>query len=451
MKHQSFCTRAVYIGLGCSIALLGQPCSAYADIRDTDTVLDTSFADAPEWDFPDINSEHALLIDKSGTVYYQRDAQELGKIASITKVITALVVLEHRDLVTSITISSDAASIGESSAGLLAGDTLDTHNALVGLMLASGNDCALALAETYGQAFIDARLDGIDPNANPVEAFVAQMNAQAQTYGATNSIFTNPHGLDDGEYASNAQSSAHDVGLLVRQAMSYPEFVDIVSLPSATILVTNQGQQRSVPVTSTDILLDVYEGMCGVKTGFTDAAGYCFAGANKRPGQEAIYTVVLKNPSELGRFQDTKEIMNWYYTHMQTRNMYDYLLPAPEADEVSFDHVVARVMRPHTLDRSIQLGFTSDEALIHYFDLQGPLQASLVSTTPSGSVAVGDVIARLEITQGTIPIASFDLAALEDSKAPGLFERIGAGVVQGFQKLFFGKEPALNSLYLSLS
>ena len=164
-------------------------------------------------------------------------------------------------------------------------------------MLPSGNDAAYAIAESVGGLFVQqakqsAHDHGADGNAIDLDApdagynaFVAAMNAKVTELGCENSLFTNPHGLDDGAWAAGLHSCASDVAKIVAHAMSNETFRSIVATDAATIQVTRDGAKADVELESTDALLGVYEGACGVKTGYTDLAGSCFAGAVDKDGK----------------------------------------------------------------------------------------------------------------------------------------------------------------------
>ena len=175
---------------------------------------------------------------------------------------------------------------------------MSLETALKALMLPSGNDAAYAIAESVGATLVQqakqagasiAAADGstvdLDADDAGYRAFVAAMNAKAGELGCENSLFTNPHGLDDGEWADELHSCASDVAKIVAHAMSDESFRSIVSTDAATIQVTRDGTTANVDLESTDALLGVYEGACGVKTGYTDLAGSCFAGAVSKEGK----------------------------------------------------------------------------------------------------------------------------------------------------------------------
>ena len=133
-------------------------------------------------------------MDTEGTVYFQRNADTETQIASITKVMTAIVALENASLDTAIMVSAAAAAIGESSASLKEGDVLTLDQALTAMLVSSGNDAALAIAETLGAPWAVS-------GQSAVQAFAEKMNEKADQLGMEHSVFENPHGLDFDAYA----------------------------------------------------------------------------------------------------------------------------------------------------------------------------------------------------------------------------------------------------------
>lgn len=184
----AFCTLLLFAG-----SLMLCPAPAYAKVQTSDIVCGETAQERglAESDLPDISAEHAMVIDAEGTVYFERDADEQVRIASLTKLMTAIVALENAELTDTITVDHAAATIGESTANLREGDTLTLETALRGLLIPSGNDAAMAIATSVG-AIIDPSSD------DPYATFVDAMNKKAEELGL-DAVFANPHGLDFGD------------------------------------------------------------------------------------------------------------------------------------------------------------------------------------------------------------------------------------------------------------
>ncbi len=205
----------------------------------------------------------------------------------------------------SITVSDKAGTTIGSSAQLRPGDTMSLKTALQGLLVPSGNDAAVAIAETVGARLVT------DAQPDPEGAFVDAMNAKAAEIGCTDTLFTNPHGLDSDGYESDAHSTAHDVAKMTAYAMQNDTFRSIVGGGDVTVTVTQKdGTQRAITLISTDELLGVYDGMVGVKTGTGDVALNCFAGAcasSSRGRGPTSTTMVAALGHLLGREQKNRQ------------------------------------------------------------------------------------------------------------------------------------------------
>ena len=425
--HQSgarLSRRALGFALALLLALpLGAPARAFADVRGTDEILGASVEarGLPAVACPNITATFALVMDDEGTVLFSRGALERSHIASITKIMTAIVALDSGvPLDSTVTVSQEAASVGESSASLWAGDTLTLEAALAGLMIPSGNDAAIAIAETLGEGM------KTDDSQTANEAFVAAMNAKAAELGMTETLFSNPHGLDIGAYDNEMYSCARDVALMSAYAMGNETFRSIVSKESAQITVTRaDGKPQVIDLQSTDRLLGTYEGACGIKTGYTEAAGNSFAGACDR-GDGLLYAIVLGSPSEDARFQDTETLFNWVYD-----NRVSYALAhSPEtvasaADGGAEVPLIARVSHSAWPDRTVAATFADPSAAVEVFAPEGNVSQEIVAEELTGSVAAGDVVGVANFYQGNELVASQDLIACEDSPAPGFLEGIG--------------------------
>lgn len=413
---------ACLLALALAAPLLGAP-QAFADVRPADEILGETVEarGLPAVACPNVTAQFAILVGEDGTVLFARDADASSHIASITKVMTAIVALDSGlPLDTLVTVTPEAATVGESSANLLAGDTLTLEAALTGLMVPSGNDAAIAIADTVGATLAQ---DGQSAN----DAFVAAMNAKAAELGMKDSLFSNPHGLDIDEFDNEMYSTARDVAVMCAYAMKNETFRSIVAQPSAQISVTRaDGQVAVLDLTSSDTLLGVYEGACGIKTGYTEAAGNSFAGACNRGGGDLI-SVVLGSPSDAARFEDTKTLFNWVYD-----NRVSYRL-AHSDREVTMDAdgasrtvpLIAEVPFTAWTDKRVNATFADPDAAVEVFAPAGNVSQEIVFDDLTGSVRAGDKVGTANFYQGGVLIATQDLVACEDAAAPDFFQGIG--------------------------
>ena len=229
---------------------------------------------------PGVASRAWVLTDlRSGDRLVGKDASRELPIASTTKIMEAIVVLENGDLDEEVTVSREAASYATpaySNVGLLPGDTLSVRELLMAALISSGDDAAYALAEHAG-------------GGGGVKRFVEMMNEEAETLGLKNTHFQNPVGLDDRDH----YSSAGDLAAMARVAMRYPEFRRIVATEYASIHTPD----REIPLASTNELLFSYRPATGIKTGTTPAAGESLV-SSASLGDESYVCVVLDSREE---------------------------------------------------------------------------------------------------------------------------------------------------------
>lgn len=223
-----------------------------------------------------ISAESAVLIDgDSGRILYEKNAYERRGMASTTKIMTALVVLENAKLDDVVNVSYNASITEGSSMYLKANEKITVEGLLYGLMLNSGNDAATALAEhTSGN----------------IEKFAELMNKKAKEIGMKNTSFANPHGLDN----ENHYSTAYDMALLTKYAMENKNFKIIVGTKSK-IIQTQGGEYKYL--TNHNKLLSMYQYCSGVKTGFTKKCGRCLVSFSEKNGVKLI-TITLNAPND---------------------------------------------------------------------------------------------------------------------------------------------------------
>ena len=400
------------VGLACAVALVaGIPSVAGAQVLTTDNICGKA-ADArgiAAEDLPDIDASNAFVMGKNGTVYYARSADEQVKIASITKVMTAILAVENCKMDEKITVSNAAAAVGNSTAGLLEGDELTVEQALRGLMIPSGNDAAIALAEHVGKK--------LDPKTkDAVATFVKAMNEQAKKLGCTGTLFENPHGLDFDEWAGDMHSTAHDVALMMQEAMKDDTIREVMASKDPWIEVTGaDGSDHSHSMDTHNVLLD-QDGNIGGKTGTTDDAGYCFASAYNRDGDE-IYTVVLNSSTTDQRFADTATLASWYYDHKVTVEIAN-----TQKKTANGNPLMARVSQTDWTDKTIDATLADPTAQATVFSLAGEVTEKVSYDDLSGTVHVGDKVGSVTLKQDGTKIAVMDLVADEEGTGPNPIE-----------------------------
>lgn len=443
-EHIASVGRARFLAcaLACALALSGAAWTvpAFADVRKADVVYGQT-VDARGLavaQCPSIDAEYAMVMGADGTVYFERNAQSPTQIASITKIMTGVVALDAVEdgllsLDSPVTVSAAAAAVGESSAGLQEGDVMNLDAALKALLVPSGNDAAVAIAETIGAL--------MEPGASDPEAvFVSAMNAKAQELGCTDTVYDNPHGLDFDAYAGDLHSTAADVAKVVQYAMTNDTFRAAVGGGSTTIQVTRaDGAKADIYLETTDGFFDIYEYAIGVKTGVTLLAGPSFAGAANKDGRE-LYAIVINSSSEAQRFEDAKSLCEWVYQHEISYQ----LANSPETATMNGTEVpvVAEVAHSGWIDKTVKATLRDPAAAVTIFDLNGNVSQSLEFDELAGNVKEGDKVGTITFKQRNTVIATMDLVACEDVDAPDFFVGVGVWWDRLFRSFSGGQEVA---------
>lgn len=252
---------------------------------------------------PSINSKRFVIYDRiSKTIIWGKDEKIRSAMASTTKIMTATIVIENANLNDEVTISSKAGGTGGSRLGLKSGDKITVNDLLYGLMLRSGNDAAVALAEHVGGS---------------VEKFAEIMNKKAEELKLTNTHFVTPHGLDNSEH----YTTAYELAKLTDYALQNEKFANIVGTKTTTIYINNQARQ----ITNTNELLGVLNGVVGVKTGFTNNAGRCLVTETKRNDMDII-TVVLGADTKKFRTKDSIRLIEYTFSNYEMVNIQEKII-----------------------------------------------------------------------------------------------------------------------------
>lgn len=244
---------------------------------------------------PNLNSRAAIILERStGAILFGKNETEIRKMASTTKIMTAIVVLENvENLSEIVTVSKKASSIGGSRLGLSVGDKISVEDLLYGLLLCSGNDTAIALAE-----FVGGNLEG----------FANLMNQKALSLGLNNTHFVTPHGLDNDEH----YTTAYELALLTNYALENKTFSEIVSARTYTVQINNHTKN----ISTTNELLGYLNGVYGVKTGFTNGANRCLVTACKREDLDII-CIVLGSDTKKFRTQDSIKLIEYAFSNFE--------------------------------------------------------------------------------------------------------------------------------------
>lgn len=248
---------------------------------------------------PDIAAPSAILMDAAtGTVLYEKNASERLRPASVTKVMTLLLVMEALDTGRigwddTVIASEAACAKGGSQVYLEPGEEMSMDEMLKSVVVSSANDCATALAEHV---------------AGSESAFVGMMNQRAQELGLIDTNFVNCTGLDDAPEAAEHLTTAHDIAVISRELLKHDRIRDYTTIWMDTVRGGKFG------LSNTNKLVRFYQGTTGLKTGYTSAAGHCLAASAKRDGIELI-AVVLHCASSADRFSSAKALLDYGFAN----------------------------------------------------------------------------------------------------------------------------------------
>lgn len=340
---------------------------------------------------PRVEASAAVLVDLgAGQVLFRRAPDQARPVASLTKLMTALLVLEKEKgrLDRTLRVHPDAVfgrndyGVG-STLGLRAGEPVSVRDLLAGLLLGSANDAAEALA-----------IDG----SGSVSAFVKRMNARAKALGMSRTRFASPHGLDD-----RGRSSAADLVLLLRAALRDATFRDLVG---RRLVVVRSGSARPRKIQNRNVMLWLYPGATGVKTGFTAGSGFCLI-ATARRGDRELAAVVLGGRDEV--FSDAAALFNHGFAAYERRTLVEEGEPLGSV----------RVRGGHV---PIVAGAGLD-ALV-WIEASGATERFL-KTSPAAAYPppAGSVLGTLRLTAsgdtlGRVPIVAADLGVPEEPAGP---------------------------------
>ena len=249
---------------------------------------------------PEVGGKSVYLMDvATGTTLGEFNAHEKLAPASVTKVMTMLLIMEAVDSgkigwEDTVTTSEAAAAKGGSQIYLRVGEQMTVRDMMKSIAVSSANDCACAMAEHL---------------AGSEAAFVQQMNQRAQELGMTDTHFVNCTGLDDGEDAKEHRTSAHDIALMSRELLkNHPDVRQFTTIWMDTV------RQGAFGLSNTNKLIRFYPGATGLKTGFTSGAGYCLSASAQRDGMELV-AVVMGADSSKTRFNACKQLLDYGFAN----------------------------------------------------------------------------------------------------------------------------------------
>ena len=328
-----------------------------------------------------LSADAAILMEqKTGAVLYEKNIHDHLSPASVTKVMTILLIAEQIDsgamhLTDIVTASAAAAAMGGSQVYLEEGETMTVDEMLKCIVIASANDCAVAMAEHI---------------AGTEAAFVERMNARAAELGMQDTHFLNCTGLTDDDMHF---TSAYDIALMSRALLQHTWLTDY------TTTWMDDVRGGSFGLSNTNKLIHSYEGATGLKTGFTNKAMYCLSATAERDG-DAFVAVVLHAPSSKERFQDAQALLNYAFAN--------YTVYDPAADVV-----LPPVLVSLGTVQSIQPLLPDDAPMVTQKGQALTCRYALPLTIEA-PIQAGDEIGRLEICDGDTVVRQVTITAPED-------------------------------------
>ncbi len=299
----------------------------------------------------------AILMDAgSGRILYEENGFEVMPMASTTKIMTCILALESGKTNEYVTVSSNAQNQPKVRLGFKEGESYLLEDLLYSLMLESHNDTAVAIAEFVGGS---------------VEGFADMMNKKALELGCENTYFVTPNGLDASKDGKRHSSTAYDMAMITAYALENETFCEIIATSSHTF--TERQGKKQYTVYNKDAFLTMYDGAIGVKTGFTNGAGYCFVGAVERENAKFVSVVLASGwpPNKSWKWADTRKLMdygteNYFYQTYMGKEVYDTI---PVTDGIK-EQVAVDVNR-----KEIGLLLKEGENFIEEYELKPILQA----------------------------------------------------------------------------
>ncbi len=333
-----------------------------------------------------INARSYVVLDrKSKKVLIGKNEYTKAKMASTTKIMTATIILENCNLDDIVTISKKSANTGGSRLGLKTNDKISVLNLLYGLLLCSGNDAAVALAEYC---------------SGSIPEFCNLMNQKAIELGLTNSHFETPHGLDsDGHY-----TTAYELALITDYALKNSTFVKIVNTKNHTIKINNYPKNLS----NTNELLGVLDGVYGVKTGFTNGANRCLVTACKRNDMDLI-CIVLGCDTKKFRGQDSTKLINYCFDNFEyvnIRNLLTHKLNDWKNDNKNYFNIIKGVSTKLDIKFSDP---SSDVIPIKKDEINNINVRFSINKNLAAPITVDNIIGNYEIFSSTNTIYSGDI------------------------------------------
>lgn len=340
------------------------------------------------------NASSVIVMEPTtGEIIYERNSHERRHPASMTKIMTMLLVMEaiEKDIIKwddMVTVSSNASSMGGSQILLETGEQMSVYDMFKGLAVASGNDAAVALAEKI---------------AGTEEMFVKMMNDRAKELGLQDTNFKNCHGLDE----ANHYSTAYDMAIMAKELVKHTKIFEFTSIYEDYL---RKDTDRSFWLVNTNKLVRFYPGVDGLKTGYTSEAGFCIT-ATANINDMRIITVVMGEPDSETRNKDVSSVFDYVYAQYGLQKIVDTETILEEVNvekgKVESIGIVAKEEVNDLYNKNDGTGNFTYEVEVD--NLKAPLSK-------------GDVVGKLTLKENNNVIRTIDLTIKEDVKKANIFE-----------------------------
>lgn len=340
------------------------------------------------------NAKSAILIEeKTGKILYEKNAHEKLAPASMTKIMSMLIIIEAIEKGTiswdeMITVSERASSMGGSQILLETGEQMTVSDLFKGVAVASGNDAVVALAEAV---------------AGTVEEFVVLMNDKVKELGLNDTNFKNPHGLDD----ANHYSSAYDMAFIARELVKHEKVLEFTSIYEDYL---RKGTSREFWLTNTNKLTRFKAGVDGLKTGYTKEAGYCLTATMKKDNMRLVSTVMGEETSTV-RNAEISALLDYGYAKYK---MYEVV----EKNKIITDKEIEKGNKKYVdiVTRDSYSIVTEKNNKL------GEITYDVVLNEISAPINKGEVVGKLIIKSDNSKIGEVELTVNDDVKKANLFE-----------------------------
>ncbi len=333
-----------------------------------------------------------LMEQSSGKILYEKNSNERLSPASMTKLMTLLLIMEALDnkkitLKDQVSITNNAASMGGSQVFLESGSKIKVEELLKSIAIASANDASVAMAE---------HLNGTS------DEFVKKMNQKCQDLNCTNTNFKNVHGLDETDH----YSSAKDMAMIARELLKHEKILNYTSIYEEYL---NKPDGTSTWMVNTNKLIKYYSGLDGIKTDFTNDAGYCLTATALRNNMRLI-SVVMKSPTTKDRSNDTVELLNYGFSNFKVKIILDTKHDLGKVDVFNGKKEMVGIK---LIENATNLENINEEKKYTYNIILDKIKAP---------VKIGDIVGHLEIIENKKVINNVNITVIENINKANIWD-----------------------------